>query len=60
MPRIRDHQLLHADGGEAGADGALGLVLVGAGPAEVAEHAVAHQLGDLPLEAPTSPTTAFW
>ena len=31
--------------------GALGLVLVRPGPAEVGQHAVAHQLGDVPVEA---------
>ena len=39
------------DRGEPGADGALGLVLVRPGPPEVAEHTVAHQLGNLTLEA---------
>ena len=37
--------------GEAGPDRALGLVLVRPGPAEIGEHAVAHELGDVALEA---------
>ena len=37
--------------GEPGPDRALGLVLVRPGPAEVGEHAVAHELGDVALEA---------
>ena len=35
---------------EAGADGPLGLVLVRPRPAEVGQHAVAHELGDVALE----------
>ena len=35
---------------EAGADGPLRLVLVRHGPAEVGQHAVAHELGHVPLE----------
>ena len=36
---------------QPGPDRALGVVLVGPGEAEVGEHAVAHELGDVPLEA---------
>jgi hypothetical protein len=37
--------------GEAGPHGALGIVLVGTRVAEVGQHAVAHELGDVALEA---------
>ena len=37
--------------GEPGPDRPLGLVLVRLGPAEIGEHAVAHELGDVALEA---------
>jgi hypothetical protein len=36
---------------EAGADGALGIVLVGAGKAKINQHAVAHVFGDETVEA---------
>jgi hypothetical protein len=36
---------------ETGADRALGFVLMRARPAEVGEHAVAHELGDMALKA---------
>ena len=39
------------DDRQAGPHGALGLVLVRAGPAEVGQHAVAHQLGHVPVDA---------
>ena len=39
------------DDRQAGPHGALGLVLVRPGPAEVGQHAVAHELGDVPVEA---------
>ena len=44
---------------QAGTDRPLGGVLVRLGPAEVGEHAVAHVLGDVPLEAADlAPATA--
>ena len=36
---------------QAGPHGALGVVLVRPGPAEVGQHAVAHQLGHVPVDA---------
>ena len=38
-------------GRETGPDGPLGGILVGSRPAEEGEHAVAHELGDVPAEA---------
>ena len=43
-----------ADGGDRGHGGAnrpLGLVLMGLRPAEIGQHAVAHELGDVAVEA---------
>ena len=38
----------------------LGLVLMRPRPAEIGQHAVAHELGDVALEAAITPAQAFW
>jgi hypothetical protein len=49
--RLRPQAVDAFDDAEAGADRPLGVVLVRPGPAEIGQHAVAHVLGDVALEA---------
>ena len=51
LPGRRDERRDRARDRQAGPHRALGLVLVRSGPAEVGEHPVAHELGDVALEA---------
>ena len=50
----------HLNQREPGPHGPLGIVLVRFRPAEVGENAVAQILGDVPVEAPTTPAAWRW
>ena len=45
---------------EPGPDRALGFVLMGPRPAEIGQHAVAHELGDIAFEARDLARDRFW
>ena len=51
LPVRRGEPADRLDDRQARPHGALGLVLVRAGPAEVGQHAVTHQLGHVPVDA---------
>ena len=45
--------------GEAGPDRSLGVVLVRVGPAEIGQHPVAHELGDVPFQTDDLAATRY-
>ena len=58
---VRRPQTVHSfDNREAGCHRPLSLILVRVRPAEVGQHAVTHELGNVSVETCGSAATAFW